>query len=161
MTGPGVTAVVVRKNREAPDGRQRCQTRFNPRDEREGRGIMTHGMLFGCLAPGDPVVTATGAAEEVPALDAEAAERPTGIDPLGDAQEPLTAAHAQSVCTYVCAAAAAMECGYVSATCAAGTTITVGGMAIPCLWAMLATCGAAAGGVASCINLCTRVLTTR
>lgn len=53
-------------------------------------------------------------------------------------------------CRAACWGAAALGCAAVSVTCAVGTTITIGGTAIPCTWAIVAACTAGGAGASVC-----------
>jgi hypothetical protein len=59
------------------------------------------------------------------------------------------------LCRAACWGAAAVGCAAISVSCAAGTTITIGGFALPCSWAIVAACGASTAGASVCSDWCT------
>jgi RHS repeat-associated protein len=59
-----------------------------------------------------------------------------------------------SLCRAACWAAGGAICAAVACGCAAGTTITVGGLAIPCTAVIIASCSASAGGASICSDIC-------
>jgi hypothetical protein len=59
-------------------------------------------------------------------------------------------------CRAACWAAGAAGCTAVAGACAWGTVVTFGGFALPCKWAILAACSAAAGGASVCSDWCTK-----
>lgn len=58
------------------------------------------------------------------------------------------------LCRAACWGAAAAGCAAVSVVCAAGTTFTFGGFAIPCGWAIVAACAASGAGASVCSDRC-------
>ena len=59
-----------------------------------------------------------------------------------------------SACRAACWGAAALGCSAVSVACAGTTTITIGGTAIPCSWAIIAACTGSAAGASLCSDKC-------
>jgi len=75
-------------------------------------------------------------------------------EPIAQAREDLT--KLQTACTYGCAIAAGAGCAAVSGTCAAGTVWTIGGATSPCIYAVIAACGAYNAIGVSCALQCSR-----
>jgi hypothetical protein len=57
------------------------------------------------------------------------------------------------VCRAVCWAAGSAVCAAVAVACAVGSTVTVGGLVIPCTTAIIAACAAGGGGASICSDL--------
>ncbi len=57
-------------------------------------------------------------------------------------------------CRAACWAAYSAGCYVVSTACAVGSTITLGGATIPCVYAVLAACALAGGGASVCSDSC-------
>ena len=57
-------------------------------------------------------------------------------------------------CKFACGALGALCCGAIGTACAGASTVTIGGVAIPCAIATKVVCGTAAGSAAVCIDWC-------
>ena len=57
------------------------------------------------------------------------------------------------LCRAVCWAAGSAVCAAVASVCAVGTTVTIGGLAIPCTAAIIAACAAGGGAASICSDL--------
>jgi hypothetical protein len=55
-----------------------------------------------------------------------------------------------TACRMACAVAGTAGCGAITAACTGVTVITIGGFALPCVWAAVAACATAAGGIVLC-----------
>lgn len=73
------------------------------------------------------------------------------IDTLTQAMTPL-----QTACTYGCAIAAGAGCAAVGGACTAGAIWTVGGVSFPCVYAVIAACGAYNAIGVTCALQCSR-----
>lgn len=71
---------------------------------------------------------------------------------VGEAQQAFTVS--SSVCFGACIALPAIGCGQVLGTCIAGTVLTIGGTAVPCVLAIPIACGAAGGIGLACWRIC-------
>jgi hypothetical protein len=106
-----------------------------------------------------------GSEDQGARVTASEASQANAVDPAGprailaSAEEPVGEAASayttrQIACIYACGAAAAAGCAVISQMCVAGTVVTIGGVAIPCLVAIAAACGAAGGAGAVCGAYC-------
>jgi hypothetical protein len=64
----------------------------------------------------------------------------------------------KAACHAACWAAGGAITAIVAIACAAGTTVSLGGLAIPCTWAIVATAAAAGAGSSLCADLCDHAL---
>ena len=107
--------------------------------------------------PGSENQSAMVTAPEVNQASATGPVGPGAI--LGSAEELVGEAASayttrQVACLYACGAAATAGCVVISNMCVAGTVVTIGGVAIPCLVAIAAACGAVGGAGAVCGAYC-------
>jgi RHS repeat-associated protein len=72
---------------------------------------------------------------------------PNATDPTGNTVKG-------SLCRAACWAAGGAICAAVACGCAVGSTVTVGGLAIPCTAVIIASCAGAAGGSSICNDIC-------
>jgi hypothetical protein len=107
---------------------------------------IAHGAAFAALAEVDPNTVALNP----DAFTATAYEAASAA--LAEAN--LTHSWQGILCRAACSTAAGMGCGAVGVACGGVTTITIGGFAIPCVWAIIAACGAAGGGASVCSDYC-------
>jgi hypothetical protein len=109
-------------------------------------------MVLGCA----PVIGCEVEDEDIAAVqeDADAAEEApeSALAHAAPGYDPQTARGA--ACRAACWGAAALGCSAVSAACVGTTTITIGGTAIPCTWAIVAACTAGAVGASLCAENC-------
>ena len=84
----------------------------------------------------------------------ESTEQPELEEDVGEAGSELS--WQGPACRAACWAIASAGCGAVGALCAGGSAITVGGVAVPCVVAVAAACGAAGGGASLCSDWCTQ-----
>ena len=106
-------------------------------------------------------ITALLALAALAGCDLEPVEE-TQADPVklvsyGDGERmlvPFPAGLGRVACITACSAIGALGCATIQTGCAVGSTITVGGVAVPCLWAIWAGCGAVGGATAGCIESC-------
>jgi hypothetical protein len=68
-------------------------------------------------------------------------------EPVGESEEPSIQGW---LCGGLCASAGGLACALVTDTCLTATTVTVGGTAIPCGIAVVASCL----GTLACVSLC-------
>jgi hypothetical protein len=80
------------------------------------------------------------------------AEQPGQAECVGEAASEWLG----PACRAGCWTIAGAGCAAVGGLCAAGTAITVGGVAIPCWVAVATACGAAGGGASLCSDWCTK-----
>jgi hypothetical protein len=73
----------------------------------------------------------------------------------GEVQCPVTAGQiAYAICVGALAACGVMGCAMVTAACAGVSSITVGGMVVPCVYAVPAGCAGSAGLAAAAATFC-------
>lgn len=99
----------------------------------------------------EPVIVTAGPDDDDVPLGGGIGDGYTEIIVGGFEQVELTQG---KVCRAACWALGAAVCATVSALCVPGTVITVGGLAIPCTAAIIATCTIAAGGSSICSDIC-------
>ncbi|WAS96578.1 hypothetical protein [Nannocystis punicea] len=80
-----------------------------------------------------------------------------GLEALAELGIPVSEARSWEgeLCRAACWGAAAAGCAWVGTACAAGTVVTIGGFALPCVWATVAACGASGAGASVCSDWCT------
>lgn len=76
-----------------------------------------------------------------------ASSRCAAGEPIGDAEQQSTRA-ARIICEAAIAAGAALGCATVTLSCASGTTLTWGALAVPCELVIVAACLSFAEGAA-------------
>jgi hypothetical protein len=106
------------------------------------------------LPPADAMTLETAISPGFPqgCMARDNAEQPEQAEFVGEAASEWRG----PACRAGCWTIASAGCGAVGGLCAAGTAITVGGVAIPCWVAVATACGVAGGGASLCSDWCTR-----
>ena len=87
------------------------------------------------------------------ASSAHASEEEYEEERIGEAASEA-ASPRNAACLISCAIVSSAGCATVSVACAAGTTFTVGGLTVPCSFAIVAACSVYAGAGTACALLC-------
>lgn len=106
--------------------------------------------------PADPETRALADEAAAAALAKDVA--PLGSDELvailaAELPVPMASTYGMA-CRAACWGAASMGCAAVSGMCTGAAMITIGSTAIPCLWAVIAACGAVGVGGSVCSDQC-------
>jgi len=110
------------------------------------QGVQLAGLLMSLA--GAPMATEPDS--NAPTDLSEPTDLSAAEPPFQDQERPDGVSH----CRALCWAISGLSCTAVAGVCGTTTTITIGGTAVPCIWAAAVACGASIYGSSICSDLC-------